>query len=290
VDIPEALLARVPEASRNRACICQKCVEAFHLERELSATTPPRAAHRARAFTLIELLVVIAIIAILAAMLLPVLAKSRLTAQRAVCESNLRQLAIATQLYWGDNHENCFYYGSTVLNKAGVSGNLWWFGWLQGTSVPEGQRAFDLSTGVLYPYLHGNEVRLCPSPVWNSPRFQPKGTNVVFSYGYNEYLGPLNTKTYSSTRLKTPAQTVLFADAAVVDTFQGASPSNPKFQEFYYLDLNDLPNGHFRHSQQANVAFCDGHIGMEKMAAGTLDPRLPSASIGEFRPEILTVQ
>jgi prepilin-type processing-associated H-X9-DG protein len=125
--------------------------------------------------------------------------------------------------------------------------------------------------------------------VWNLPQFQPKGTNVIFSYGYNEYLAPRNTQTYSYNRVKTPAQTVLLADAAVVDTFQNASVANPKFEEFYYLDLNDLPNGHFRHSLQANVAFCDGHIGAEKMAVGTLDSRLPSANIGQFRPEILNI-
>jgi len=289
VEIPGALLARVPEAARNRACICRKCVDAFKAGGDLSVPPRSHGARRAPAFTLIELLVVIAIIAILAAMLLPVLAKGRLSAQRAVCESNLRQLAMATQLYWDDNRGNCFYYSSTVMNEGGMSGNLWWFGWLEGTSVPEGQRAFDLSAGVLFPYLHGSDVRLCPSPVWNSPLFQPKGTNVIFSYGYNEYLAPLNTRNYSCNRVQTPAQTVLLADAAVVDTFQNASPANPKFQEFYYLDLNDLPNGHFRHAQQANAAFCDGHIGSEKMAAGTLDPRLPAANIGQFSPEILNV-
>ncbi len=288
VEVPEELLLRIPEAYRNRACICRKCVEAFHTERQFSEL-PPHAPRRAPGFTLIELLVVIAIIAILAAMLLPVLAKGRLSAQRAVCESNLRQLGMAAQIYWDDNHGNCFYYGSTVASRGGLSGNLWWFGWLQGTTVPEGQRKFDLSAGVLYPYLHGSDVRLCPSPLWNSPLFQPKGTNVIFSYGYNEYLGPNQNQTFSSNRVRTPAEKALFADAAVVDTFQNASPGNPKFQEFYYLDVNDLPNGHFRHSLRANVTFCDGHIGQEKMAPGTLDSRLPSVNIAQFQPQILNI-
>jgi len=59
-------------------------------------------------FTLIELLVVIAIIAILAAMLLPALAKSKEQSKRASCLNNMREVYLASTLYAGDNKEVFF--------------------------------------------------------------------------------------------------------------------------------------------------------------------------------------
>jgi prepilin-type N-terminal cleavage/methylation domain-containing protein/prepilin-type processing-associated H-X9-DG protein len=245
------------------------------------------------AFTLIELLVSIAVIAILAAILLPVLNQSRQSAWRTECTSNLRQLGMGSEMYWDDNKGNCFRYIYGTTNY----GQIYWFGWIG--PGPEGQRPYDLSLGALHPFVSDSHVRICPALNYALAQFKLKADAVVYSYGYNLYLSTTSIRPpISATKIPHPTRTALFADAAQVNDFQApASPSNPMLEEWYYLDLetnysspNNYPNGHFRHNQTANVVFCDGHVGTETMMPGSLDQRLPNEFVGQLRPEILTLQ
>lgn len=249
-----------------------------------SGSDSGRAAAARRGFTLVELLVVVVIIAILAGLLLPALARSKEAARRLKCASNLRQLGLATQMYWDDNSGACFYYQLGAVRD----GVLYWFGWLQDGA--EGQRAFDATTGALYPYLLGRGVEVCPSLNYQSAQFKLKAATAAYGYAYNKFLSAAPTQpAVRITRILCPTGTALLADAAQINTFQyPASPLNPMLEEFYFVD-DRSQTAHFRHGARANALFCDGHVAAEKPVEGSLDRRMPAACVGTLRREILAL-
>lgn len=258
------------------------------LRGQCALAAPSRLVRRpsVRGFTLVELLVVIAVIAVIAAMLFPAFGRAKTSAQRVRCISNLRQLGLAARMYCDDHDDAFFRYRGGSTNN----GEIFWFGWLERGA--EGKRAFDPSHGALSPYLQGRGVELCPSLNYSASYFKPKANGAAFGYGYNLHLStPLDQPRLEVEKVTRAGETVLFADAAQINTFQApASPSNPMLEEFYYVSTNQTERtGHFRHGSTLNAVFCDGHVGQEKPLSGSIDPRMPRAKVGRLRPEILAV-
>ncbi|PYI87463.1 MAG: hypothetical protein DME26_06090 [Verrucomicrobia bacterium] len=136
----------------------------------------------------------------------------------------------------------------------------------------------------------GVRVEICPALKYALRQFKRKATGAAYGYGYNLYLAaPSDQPPRNISRISRPTETALLADAAQVNTWQPpASANTPLLEEWYYVDDNAVqPNGHFRHSHQASVVFCDGHVAREKAVESSFDRRLPNQFVGRLRSEIL---
>jgi prepilin-type N-terminal cleavage/methylation domain-containing protein len=127
----------------------------------------PAARRQAGGFTLIELLVVIAIIAILAAMLLPALSKSKVKAQGILCLSNTKQLTLGFLMYGGDNQD--------LLINNGVAGTLPWvvdnpyLDWSTTAINTNAPALIDPTQSLIGLYIRASGVFKCPGDTVNGP-------------------------------------------------------------------------------------------------------------------------
>ena len=229
-------------------------MKAFHSTKDRQfAPAPPIA------FTLIELLVVIAIIAILAAMLLPVLAKAKAQGQIAKCQSNEKQIAMCYLMYAQDNSEflpnaACAYLANELP-----------LGWFVEISPYINNKNTNFET-ILHPISAQYTVVACPKAnLQNTIPATIPGYLAYGGYGHNYmYLGYDVTEPHVKlTTMTKPVTCCMNGDA--LDPATGLQWYNygylyPPSQKPH--NSTGGPYSYIRHGNGGNYCWADGHVAL----------------------------
>lgn len=219
-----------------------------------------------RGFTLVEVMVVVVIIGMLAAIIFPVLAKSRGAAEKASCVSNLRELSLASSIYLQDYDDTMFLYG---YNSGGRY--LTWWGDLM-TGKPD--------DGLLYPYTKSGRIRGCPAattlPTSNPVTYtMGYGVNFRLFYSYPPASGPYGFTSTNGSHISEPSQTLFMADAAMWD-----QQNNRAIGTAWLMGDSWCYHLHARHvGDTANVAWIDGHVTTEHLDYPSVRQGTPPFSV-----------
>ncbi len=246
-------------------------------------------------FTALEILACVGVLAVIFVLIAPAMWKVWESSSLAVSAENIRQLTVGGVQYLADNDHYFWKYresGASVMDDEGniIKGTRYWFGFESNGSAGsgEGNRSFDPSQGPLAGYVPKG-IHPDPSFSAHAAAFKPKFKSGYLGIGYNVLLGGgwsagSKTQTMSYWQLSNPAQVVVFATSAQVNTFQSpASASHPMLEEFYGIDQREK-TVHFRHGKLAMVGYADGSSGFLPLDESTRDSRIEAVNIGRFAP------
>jgi prepilin-type N-terminal cleavage/methylation domain-containing protein/prepilin-type processing-associated H-X9-DG protein len=212
---------------------------------------------RRRGFTLVELLAVIGTIAILAALLLPILTKAKSRAQALACLNNIRQLSAAWTIYSGEN-DSCLVPADSSSPETWVQGDM--------TQAAQAGDTDLIRAGKLFHYVNNVSIYHCPS----DPGVVIKGqiTPTARSYSMNSFMGSLDPKLpipskyrnffAKETDLKRPSELWVLLDEDSRSINDGSFRTDPTGLVWW-----DFPSiSALRHNFRFTLSFADGHSEM----------------------------